>query len=536
MADNEHRPRRTASADGEHRDVILFRTRAAEPVAERIYNLYNLAANAATYGLVTGSARAGLGTAPPVGRALASESLYYQALRAYSYFDWEFGRSLVDDPSVWPLPESLAVIVGRFPGPFADTFSDEQPERLLKVRRALHVLAPDLKQFELRRLRPGDYSVPSGSRNAAFSASIRANLWRGTMSKLAGIERDAYRPDATDVQTKLEAMLGAFAPLCTVFAAGFDPATPRRSFTRLAVYQPAYHTLCAEDIDRPESWYLEKGLRKLALPKPVQISAAELTHLRYLHGADLSKHQAIKLEIRRDFEDRDLVTTVASFGRMFEGRDDELYAFDASDPRDAIQILFRTRLPPAADDNPAVRAFKHAFNLVFAGFEVEARVHTLALHLCRAPGGPTEAEPDEDDVLHPRFAPEASKISFRAHRYVDSAVERLPLQAAGFECERAESGSRRYHLWRDYWTWDHFRDEFLSNRALRDSKQSLPGRWRDRMLEQLVGTATRAVLDRSIPNIEHAIDDEIARIATDYLDRYSKARDVLTDRLHDGIF
>ncbi len=51
-----------------------------------------------------------------------------------------------------------------------------------------------------------------------------------------------------------------------------------------------------------------------------------------------------------------------------------------------------------------------------------------------------------------------------------------------------------------------------------------------------MGTATRVVLDRSIPNIENAIDDEIARIATDYLDRYSKARDVLTDRLHDSLF
>jgi len=527
---------RTTPGDGDLRDVILYRARADEPVAERAYNLYNLAANAASYGLITSGARTGLGTAPPVGRALTTESLYYQALRVYSYFDWEFGRNLVCNPSVWPLPESLAVIVGRFPGWFADTFSDEQPERLLKVRRALQALAPDLNQFELRRLRPGDYSVPPGSRRVAFSSAIRANLWQGTRTKLEGIARDAYRADATDVRRKLEAMLGAFAPLCTVFGAQFDPDTPPRSFTRLTVYQPAYHTLRADDLDQPQSWYLEKGLRKLALPKPVQISAAELTHLRYLEQADLDKHQAIKLEIRRDFDDRDLVTTVIAFGRMFEGPDDELYAFDASDPRDAIQVVFRTRLPPATDDNPAVRAFKHAFNLVFAGFEVEARVHTLALRLCRAPGGPTEAEPDEDDVLRPRFDPESSKISFRAHRYVDSAIERLPYLAAGFECERVESGSRRFHLWRDYWTWDRFRDDFLANRELRDAAQAPPGRWRDRLLAEVVGTATRVVLDRSIPNIEHAIDDEIARIAADYLDRYGRAREVLTDRLHDGLF
>jgi hypothetical protein len=165
-----------------------------------------------------------------------------------------------------------------------------------------------------------------------------------------------------------------------------------------------------------------------------------------------------------------------------------------------------------------------------------ARVHTLTLTMCRAPGGATAADPDEDDVLRPRFAPEASKISFRAHRYVDSAVERLPLMAAGFSCEEASGSSRRFHLWRDYWTWDHFRESFLTGRGLGDARPSLPTKWGERILEQVVGAATRAVLDRSIPSIEDAIDDEIARIASDYFERYSKAREVLTDRLHTGLF
>ena len=65
---------------------------------------------------------------------------------------------------------------------------------------------------------------------------------------------------------------------------------------------------------------------------------------------------------------------------------------------------------------------------------------------------------------------------------------------------------------------------------------SLPGHLQGWLLKQVVGSATRAILDRSIPNIENAIDDEIARIASDHLERYTKARQVVTDRLHDGLF
>ena len=62
--------------DEELRDVVLFRAGDDEQPREQLFNLYNLAANAVSYGIAVNSARTGLGTAPPVGVALATESLY----------------------------------------------------------------------------------------------------------------------------------------------------------------------------------------------------------------------------------------------------------------------------------------------------------------------------------------------------------------------------------------------------------------------------------------------------------------------------
>jgi hypothetical protein len=524
----------TADSD-EHRDVVLLRTEGEESTREHLVNLYNLAARAASYGLVVNSARTGLGTSPALGRALSTDSLYYQALRVYSYADWEFGRGLRSDPSVWPLPRSLALLVGRFPEELARTFPDEPLERMEEIRKVLVVLAPHLKPFELRRLGQGDVTSRQGARSVSFSTAIRDNLWRGTRAKLASIERDAYSPDAADLNAKLAAMLGAFTPLCTVFSAGFDRAAPERSFTRLTLYVPAFHTLHAEDFDHPRRWYLEKGLRELQLPRPVKLTTAEITRLVYLQDADLSRHQALKVELHRDFDRADRLTSVVSFGAMFRGSADELFALDTSDHRDSLRVVFRPWFSSVEGETPADRRFKEAFNRVFGSFEIEARIHQLTLHHRRTPHGALGAD-DEDAVLRPRFSLQESRISFRVHRTVDTAVERLPLVAAGFHCEVDDrSAPARFHCWRDFWTWDHLLEEFFAGRSLGGGRLRLPTYFRERLVEQLVGTATKTVLDRSIAAIEDAIDQEIARLVDDYFKRYSRARSVLIDRLHDHL-
>ncbi len=517
------------AAGDDLRDVVLYRTDGGD--RRRLFNLFNLISNAVTYGMVMNSARTGLGTATPVGPSLRGESLYYQALRGFSAFDWEFQRQLLREPEAWPLPTSMTAIAGRFPRTFADSFADEHLEQVVKAQQVLRTLTPRLKPFEFRRLGSDDYALLQSTRRVAFSSAIREQLWRGSAAKLVGIEARACRADATDVQDKLETMVGAFAPLCTVFAAVFDPDQPEQSYTRMALYMPAYHTLHADDVDDPATWYLERGLRRLALPKPVQIRAAELTHLSYLREADSSRQQAIEFEIKRDFTANDRVTGVVSFGSLFTEEADDICGFDSSDHRDALYVVFCAHVPLGDGDSATVRAAKEGFNRLLGGFEVEARIHQLTLHLLRWAGVDDDGG---DEVLRPQFSLEDSKISFRAHRHTASAAERMSLRAAGFTCE-AVAGAATFHCWRDFWTWDRFR-EFFSGGAVAGGRTSLLVAGREKLLEQLVGRATKAVLDHSIPSIEGAIDGEIARIATDYLERYSTAREVVTDRLHGGYF
>jgi hypothetical protein len=262
----------------------------------------------------------------------------------------------------------------------------------------------------------------------------------------------------------------------------------------------------------------------------VQLVAAEITHLRYLQEADPGRDQAIKIEMRRDFDGRDRVTTVMSFGTLFNGPAEELFAFDASDHRDAFHVVFRPRFFPVEGESPADRGFKEAFNRVFGAFEIEARLHQLTLHYRRQATGS-----QEDAVLRPRFSLQESRISFRVHRDAENAVERLPLLAAGFTCE-PEKGTQRFHCTRDFWTWDHLLQEFFAGRALGGGRIRLPTYFRERLVEQLVGTATQAVVDRSIAAIEDAIDQEVSRLVDDALKRYTLAREVLIDRLHEGLF
>lgn len=520
-------------ADSMHRDVVLVRTEGVDPVRQYLFNLYNLTARSLMYGFVVNSARTGLGTTPEIGPSLETESLYYQAVRVFSYFDSEFRRGLLDDENVWPLPRTAAVLVARLPGAFASGFAEERLDRIVELRSALKVLFPHLEPFELRRFTAGDYSVSADTGDVDFSEEIRENLWRGTRAKLQAIERDAYGEESSTA--KLEAMLGAFTPLCTVISAGFDRSAPEKSYTRLTLYLPAYHTLHADILDDPADWRIERGLRDLELPRPIRLPTAEITNLRYLHEADFAKSQAIKIEQRRDFDSVDEVTTVASFGRLFEASSDDLFGFDTSDHREALHVVFRPRFAQDDDDKPADRTFKEAFNRVFSPFQIEARIHRLTLYM-RKQRKSRGAIVDDEVVLRPRFSLEESKISFRVHRIVETGVERLPLQAAGFTCEEIRGVPGKYRCYRDFWTWDHLLEEFFSGRNLGSSRLRLPTYFRERLVEQVVGSATRVVVDRSISSIEDAIDDEIARVAEHYLKRYTKARSVLVDRLHEQLF
>lgn len=458
-----------------------------------VYNLTNLFTRSVASGLTANGARTGLGTAYAAGEPLSGDGLYYQGAGIYSFFDWEFQRLLHADHG--PLPKSVVVIAGRFNEATVEAREDEELEEVSKFRRVAALTVPELDPFTFRHLRAGDVvRNAEGSRDAQFAAELTESAWEASMNALATVSADAYEPDTAPVQDKLLAMLDAYAPLATVYHAGFDDDDRNHSYTRLKVYLPGFHTLVADDVDRPETWYLEKGLARMDLPTPIPISIAEITHVRYLEEANIHDDQVMSVELQRNFEDSDLVTMVAQFGVMRPSDGSSLIAVDTSDYRNALHVGYRVHWEQEADDYFFTRAMKRQVNSWASGFQFEARVHELTLELSREGGSP-------DGTLRPHFVRDASLISFRASRQEDNWMKRWGLRGMGFTCE--DSG----YCWQDFDTWN-----------------------------PMIGFATQSVLDVSISNIEGAIDSEIGRLAEEFLDRLMTAKNTLNERLHTGLF
>ncbi|MCP4449049.1 MAG: hypothetical protein GY811_27495, partial [Myxococcales bacterium] len=299
-----------------------------------------------TYGMVMGSVRCGLGTDNPVGPSIPGPSLYYQGLHAYSAFDWEFQEQLLRGCDAGALPADTVIIAGRFPDSFVDSFTNEHLEEVATAQRIACTLAPSLSPFAFRLLEEEDLSLCADASGPTFAPKVRDALWQGSKAKLEAIAEVACATESEDLERKLSTMASAFMPLSTVFGASFNAEDPSKSFTRLAVYLPALHMLHAEDVDTPSSWHLERGFESVALPSPVQVSAARVTHLSYLSCADKTREQGIKFEVRRHFDEPQQVTMVVSFGRLFSKDSDDVLGMDCSDHRDAPYLHLHGHVPP----------------------------------------------------------------------------------------------------------------------------------------------------------------------------------------------
>lgn len=481
------------SSAAEDVDTIFYAVERRGADNTSIFNLTNLFTRSVASGLTANGARTGLGTEYAAGEPLATDGLYYQGARIYSFFDWEFQRLLHSEPG--PLPESVTMVAGRFHEDLVAEREDEQLQEAQKFRRIAALTIPEVDPFTFRHLLTGDVARQAyGSREAQFTPELADSAWEAGMNALCTVARDTYEPYAAPVRDKLLSMLDAYSPLATVYHAGFGDEDRDNSYTRLKVYTPAFHTLVADDVDYPETWYLEKGLARTELPEPIPISIAEITHVSYLEEADQLDDQIMSIELQRDFEETDLVTMVARFGVMRASESGSLLGIDTADYRNGVNIGYRVHWRAEDDDYAITRALKRFVNYWANSFDFEARVHELTLELSREGGRP-------DGTLRPHFVRDQSHISFRVARNEGSWWMRWGLRAMGFTCEENN------YCWQDFDTWN-----------------------------PIVAFATQSVLAFSISNIEDAIDSEIDRLADDVVERVLSAKRTLTTRLHDGLF
>ncbi len=511
----------------ETQDAVLYRARATD--RKTLAAFFNLVSSAATYGMVMSSARTGPGTALPIGKSIPGHSLYFQALHGYSAFDWQFQKELLEARGEGQtLPEEIALLAAHLPAEFVSGLEDEELAEVETAQRIACAALPSLKPFAFRKISDDAQSVSRNRGGIRFDDEIRSALWQGTRAKLERISARASSPDAVQLEDKLLAMAQAFAPLCTVYAAKFDNDKPAKSFTRLRVYLPALHALVAEDPEDPSGWYIQRGFSALALPAPLQVRAARITHASYLEGAIPERQHGVRLEVRRNFTEPQNVHMRFGFGHYFSRDSEELLGFDPSDPADALHLRLHGHVPVADEDSERTAAAKTAANRALEGYTVIARVHSLTLRLVRE----EKKGETEEKLLRPQFSLEESKLSFRVERCTASKAERLSLSAAGFSWEETEEGG--YRCWREFYTWDRLREFFGGESGGGLGAMFVTGR--EKLLGQVIGRATKVVLDHSIESIEQSLDEEIARLIAAGMERYATARDVLASRLHDGLF
>ncbi len=521
-------------------ETVYVHQKLTEAPDECFYNLFNLYSNALADGLVVNGARTGLGTDLPAGESsLETESLYYQLVRIYSYFDWEMGRQLRLEMGDRCLPADVSLGNGVLPKAYVKAFPTPYVSEVSKVKRALKTLSPDLPTFEVVRLDertfPQTYST-----GIAFTADWREQLRQGILAKLDYIE--SMSAQASDLKEKLMALGMAYNPLALSLNAHFPDGDKSRSQLWMEGYLPPIYEIDVPDVDRVETWTLTRGLSKTELPEPIDISIARLTHLGYLYEPGIKRTPLIKFQLFKDFSRPDEVQTRVYFGQLEDSAgaanpEGGVLPIRFDDYRNALFISFYPNLPVAEGDNFLVRNMKDMFNKVANQYRIDARIHRLNLSLVR-PASSSEADYDRrDPTLKPRFNLKESDISFRMHRYTDAAREMKTLQGLGFRCEKTTAGQPN-DCYLDFGAYDQLLS-FLENEDSQASRgflgMSLFTVYKQ-ALNLMARLNTKLIIDLNIRGIEDAIDVQFVEILEKVMEKQDEARDRIREKLSQRIF
>ena len=521
-------------------ETVYVHQKLVDAPDECFYNLFNLYSNALADGLVVNGARTGLGTDVPAGEgSLQTDSLYYQLVRIYSYFDWEMGRQLRLEMGDRCLPSDVSLGNGMLPKRYVASFPTPYVKEVSKVKRALQTLSPDLPTFEVVRL--DEKTFPQSYENGiAFTQDWREQLRMGVLEKLRYIE--TMSGQSADLKEKLMALGMAYNPLALTLNAHFPDGDKSKSQLWMEGYLPPIYEIDIPDVDRVETWTLNRGLSKTELPKSIDISIAKLTHLGYLYDPTAKRTPLIKFQLFKDFSKPDEVQTRVFFGELADSARAEnvvsgVLPIRIDDYRNALFISFYPNLAVAESDNFLARNLKEMFNRVANQYRLDARIHRLNLSLVRPASSSEAAYDSTDPALKPRFNLKESDISFRMHRYTDAAREMKTLQGLGFRCEKT-SPNQPQDCFMDFGAYDEFL-RFLENEDSQANRGGLGTSLFNlykQALNLLARLNTKLVIDLNIRGIEDAIDVQFVEILEKAMEKQDEARDRIRDKLSRKIF
>jgi hypothetical protein len=494
--------------------------------------LVNIASNSLADGLLVNGAMTGLGTDVPVGKKLLTDGAYRQALRIYSIFDWEITNRLAVVDAPLCLPKKVYLGFGAIRKTAQSALNHPYPDFVSKAKKGFSALSKDAWTFDIAEMEahqdPGLWPRSPGG-----PASYQEALKEGFIAKLNHIEIATSK--TTELKSKLKAMGLAYTPLGISFDATFPPENPAAGRTFLEAYLPPLAEIRTPDKEQAETWYLEKGIARRALPKPYDIGIARLTHIAYLNNLKENTQPVIKLQIFKDFAKPDLIKTHLVFGKISpDGPEKGVLPLDYRDQQTAMVVSLYPNLAEYPNDSATYRFLKQEINKVINAFRVDARIHQLALDLVRSPGSdPTGNRPDSV-MLQPRFRIRDSDISFRLYIDSEKGTETSALEMIGFTCNKDAGIGTCYHDFGGYSEVEEFFGE--GPKGILGSLKASVSRRYDQIVRLLTKYNAKVLINWQIAAIEEAIDQQFLEIFRAMTEDQFEAKSRIQSRIESVLF
>lgn len=499
---------------------------------ECISNFANVSTDALADGLLMNGALTGLGTNTTVGPRLATDSFYFQALRIFSIFDWRFSEVLREQ-RVTCLPEKFAFGMAYLPQSYTGGLPQPYQEDAKKLRETLKAISRDASDFAAVEV-DAIYKPQRWPNTPAGNNEFRKQVSDGALSRLAMIRRDAERTD--DLKVRLKGMAAAFAPLTASYNAEF-PTTLAQGKAYIEALLPPLYDLEIKDFDKPKTWKLTRGMKKVELPRVVDISIAKLTHIGHLSNLPDSDEPVIKFQFFKEFEYPDKVVMRIVFGKVSpQGSEAGYLPMEYRDYRSALFVSFFPNLEIKPEDSGVIQRAKQEFNQLANVIRVDARIHQLTVELQRKPGKNPLRDGVDSLILTPHFSMRDSDISFRVYLDPNSPTGRQHLEAAGFVCQGSDDA--RAECYRDLGAFEEFSKYFSDEEnglASMSGNSGWAGRFRS-ALNVLIRYNTKFLINWNMGAIEKAIDAQFVEIFSAFADRQLDARSKIAERLEREIF